>query len=156
MHSERNPGSCFDKNYNPVSLKVWEANLDIKYVGNYYKPLICMATYIFKVRKCKADKKPKGKCLQWKSSIFIYYKYTPTVCTMSTVCTVCYTENLPENNIRMIKSKEEFEVLSDDSTDIFKWNIINRYMDCPKCGDFFFYTSSLQGITIQQYKNKNF
>ena len=87
------------------------------------------ASLSFKVRICKADKEPKGKCA-WgyeKNCVFIY-KYTPTVCTISFIF-----ENLQENRIRMIKSKEELKVLSDYSTDIFKWNIINKYMDCQKC-----------------------
>ena len=40
--------------------------------------------------------------------------------------------NIPENRIRMVKLKEELEVLSDDSTDVFKQNIFDRYMDRPK------------------------
>ena len=39
--------------------------------------------------------------------------------------------NLPNNRIRMIKSKEELELLPDNSTDIFKKSIIDRYMDRP-------------------------
>ena len=33
--------------------------------------------------------------------------------------------NLPQNRIRMIKSKEQLNELSDDSTDVFKRNIID-------------------------------
>ena len=41
-------------------------------------------------------------------------------------------KNLQENRIRMLQSKEELEVLSDDSTNVFKQNIIDKYMDQPK------------------------
>ena len=41
--------------------------------------------------------------------------------------------NLPDNRIMMIKSKEELELLPDNSTDIFKKSIIDRYMDRPTC-----------------------
>ena len=33
----------------------------------------------------------------------------------------------------MIKSKKELELLPDNSTDIFKKSIIDRYMDRPTC-----------------------
>ena len=51
-------------------------------------------------------------------------KYLPRILFINT--------NLPENRIGMIKSKEELEVLSDDTTDVFKQNIIDRYMDRPR------------------------
>lgn len=44
--------------------------------------------------------------------------------------------NLPKNRIKMIKSKEQLNELSDDSTDVFKRNIIDRYFDCPACDKF--------------------
>ena len=44
--------------------------------------------------------------------------------------------NLPHNGIRMIKYKKELELLSSNSTDIFKKSIIDRYMDRPTCGKF--------------------
>ena len=36
----------------------------------------------------------------------------------------------------MVKLNEELEVFSDGSTDVFKQNIIGRYMDRPKSGKF--------------------
>ena len=36
----------------------------------------------------------------------------------------------------MVKPKEELKVLSDDSTDVFKRNIIDRYIGHPKSGNF--------------------
>ena len=44
--------------------------------------------------------------------------------------------NLPQNKIRMIKLKEKVKELSDDSTDTFKRNIIDRYIDHPVCCKF--------------------
>ena len=52
--------------------------------------------------------------------------------------------NLQENRIR---SKEELEVLSDDSTDAFKRNIIDRYMDRPKNGKF----ACLKNVCLAQF-----
>ena len=36
----------------------------------------------------------------------------------------------------MVKLKEELEVLPDDSSDVFKQNIFDRYMDYPESGKF--------------------
>ena len=55
--------------------------------------------------------------------------------------------NLPNNRIRMIKSKEKLELLSDNSTDIFKKSIIDRYMDRPTCGKF----ASLETVSLGQF-----
>ena len=43
--------------------------------------------------------------------------------------TVSMNTNLPNERLRMRKSDEEIALLHDDSTDIFKSNIINRYCD---------------------------
>ena len=55
--------------------------------------------------------------------------------------------NLPDNRIMMIKSKEELELLPDNSTDIFKKSIIGRYMDRPTCGKF----ATLKTVCIAQF-----
>ena len=39
--------------------------------------------------------------------------------------------NLPENRYKMFRSQEEIAKLPDDSTDIFKRNMLDRYMDRP-------------------------
>ena len=39
--------------------------------------------------------------------------------------------NLPENRYRMFRSEEEIRELPDDSTDIYKRNMLDRYMDRP-------------------------
>ena len=44
--------------------------------------------------------------------------------------------NLPQNRIRMIKSKEEIKELPGDCTVIFKCNIVDRYIDHSVCGNF--------------------
>ena len=55
--------------------------------------------------------------------------------------------NLPNNRIRLIKSKEELELLPDNSTDTFKKRIIDRYMDRPICGEF----ASLRTVCLAQF-----
>ena len=46
----------------------------------------------------------------------------------------------------MIKSKEELELLPDNSTDIFKKSMIDRYMDRPTCGK----CASLETVSLSQ------
>ena len=47
----------------------------------------------------------------------------------------------------MIKSKEELELLSENSADIFMKSIIDRYMDRPTCGKF----ASLKTACLGQF-----
>ena len=55
--------------------------------------------------------------------------------------------NLPNNRIRMIKSKEELVLLPENSTDIFKKSIIDRYMDRLTCGK----SASLKTVCLAQF-----
>jgi len=45
--------------------------------------------------------------------------------------TVFVSTSLPSQRIRMCKSREEIDMLDPDSTDIFKQNVIDRYVDRP-------------------------
>ena len=47
----------------------------------------------------------------------------------------------------MVKSKEQLQVLPDDSTDVFKRNVIDRYMDRPKSGKF----ACLKNVCLAQF-----
>ena len=47
----------------------------------------------------------------------------------------------------MVKLKEELEVLPDDSSDVFKQNIFDRYMDHPESGKFV----CLQNVCLTQF-----
>ena len=66
-------------------------------------------------------------------------KYSPGISFIKT--------NLPNNRIWMIKSKEELELLLDNSTDIFKKSIIDRYMDWATSGKF----ASLKTVCLAQF-----
>ena len=55
--------------------------------------------------------------------------------------------NLPNNRIRMIKSKEKLELLPDNSTDLFTKSIIDRYMDRPTCAKL----ASLKNVCLAQF-----
>ena len=55
--------------------------------------------------------------------------------------------SLPNNRIRMIKSQKELELLPDNSTEIFKKSIVDRYMYRPTCGKF----ASLKTVCLAQF-----
>ena len=46
--------------------------------------------------------------------------------------TIFVSTNLPEDRLRVAKSQDELDALDEDSTDIFKSNIIERYTYRPK------------------------
>ena len=60
---------------------------------------------------------------------------------------ISFITNLPNNRIRMMKSREELELLPDNCTDIFKKSIIVKYMDRPTCGKF----ASLKTVCLAQF-----
>ena len=115
MNLRRNPGSCFIKNYNLVLLKAWEANLDIQPVRNYYKALTCMTAYLSKSESARQIRNQKVNARDSMRKLHIHLQVHANCLSISFII-----ENLPENSIRMIKSKEELKVLLDYSTDIFK------------------------------------
>ncbi|VDI58301.1 Hypothetical predicted protein [Mytilus galloprovincialis] len=52
---KRNITECFINNYNPISMKAWQANLDLQYATNVYACIIYVASYISKPEKTVGD-----------------------------------------------------------------------------------------------------
>ena len=145
---KRSTGSCFVNNYNPVLLKAWKANLDIHPVHNYFKALTFMAAYFSKSESevseslKQAAKKEKNQNLSVRDAMKkITYSFISS-CQLSVQeagynalpelwlrkCSPGISfinKNLPNNRIRMIKPKEELELLPENSTGIFKKSIID-------------------------------
>ena len=170
IHLKRSTGSCFVNNYNPVLLKAWEANLDIQPVHNYFKALTYMTAYFSKSESevfgslKQGTKEIKNQNLNVRYAMkkiaylfissrqfsvqeaaynvlpeFWLRKCSPGISFINT--------NLPNNRIRMIKSKEELVLLPENSTDIFKKSIIDRYMDRLTCGK----SASLKTVCLAQF-----
>ena len=152
IYLKKSTSSCFVNNYSPVLLKTWELNLIIQPVHNYFKALTYMTGYSSKSERevseswKQAVMEIKNQNLNVRDALkkiaysFIssrqlsvqeavynalpemwLRKYSPGISFINT--------NLPNNRIWMIKSKEELELLPDNSTDIFKKSIIDRYVD---------------------------
>ena len=48
LHLKRSTNSCFINNYNPVLLKLWQADINLQAVYNYYKAVYYMTAYFSK------------------------------------------------------------------------------------------------------------
>ena len=113
----------------------------------------------FKVRKCglrftktdtKGNKKPKLKFARGNKKFAYSFISKPQLSVQEAIYNIllehwirkCFlgisfiNTKQPQNRIRMIKSKEELKGLSDDSTDVFKRNITDRYIDRLVYGKF--------------------
>ena len=121
-------GSCFINNYNLVLLKAWEATLEVHSVQNYYKALTYMTVYVLKTEIQVLESLKQWNAVYNISPELWLQKYLPGISFINT--------NLPQNRISIIKSKEERKDLLHDSTDVFKCNIIDRYIDRLVCGKF--------------------
>lgn len=154
IHYQRNPDSCFINNYNPIILEAWRANIDIQPVFNYYKAACYMTAYFSKseTESSQALRQASKECnsmnLGARESMYkvasafatsrqvsiqeaVYYSL-PELWLRKCFPKVLYiNSNIPSERIRMCKSPEQIEELDPDSTDIFKRNIVDRYVDRP-------------------------
>ena len=132
----------------------WEATLDIQPVINQYKAVTYMCAYFSKSEDetSEAMKQAakeaatcgKNKLELMKSIARAYatkrecsvqeavYHVMPELWLRKTFPGVIFANsNLPENRYRMFRSEKEIKELPDDSIDIYKRNMIDRYIDRP-------------------------
>ena len=166
IHLKRSTGSCFVNNHNPVLLKVWEPNLDIQPVHNYFKALTYMAAYFSQpeselseplkqaakeTKKQNLNVRDAMKKIAYSRQLSVQeavYNVLPELWLRKCSPGISFINtNLPNNRIRMIKSKKELDLLPDHSTGIFKKSITDRYMDRPTCGKF----GSLKTVCLAQF-----
>ena len=141
LHLKRPTNSCFVNNYFDVGLLAWEANMDIQPVFNHYKAVTCMCSYLSKQEdECSQAMKQavkeafahayssKRECSVQES----VYHIMPELWIRKIFPGVIYANsNLPEKRIKMILSEKEIAELPDDSTDLYKRNMIDSYIDRP-------------------------
>ena len=156
IHLKRPPNSCFVNNYFDEGLMAWKANIDIQPVFNHYKSVTYMCAYFSKSEDetSEAMKQAAKEALssnktniqQMKSIARAYntkrecsvqeavYLLMPELWLRKTFPGVVFANsNLPENRFRICRSREEIIELPEDSVDIFKRNMIDRYIDRPSC-----------------------
>ena len=155
LHLKRSVDSCFVNNYFEAGIKGFKANVDLQPVFNHYKCLTYVCSYFSKDEtKCSqaianAAKEVKRDNLNGKDGLkkvgaaFLtsrevsaqecVYRAMPELWLRKTFPgTVFVSTGLPEERIRIAKCQEELEALDDESTDIYKSNIIERYSQRPR------------------------
>ena len=154
VHFRRPPNSCFVNNYFAKGLLAWQANMDIQPVFNYYKAVSYMCSYFSKsesesslamqkaaeeTRNSKLDFKERMKKLavaflsnRQCSLQEAVYQVMPELWLRKCFPRIVFANsNLPEKRYRICKSKEELAELPESSTEVFKRNSLDRYLDRP-------------------------
>ena len=154
IHPGRPPNSCFVNNYFTEGLRAWEARMNIQPVFNQYKAVTYMCKYLSKSEdECsKAMKQALDEARNSNSDKFqqmfkiakayssnrecsvqeAVYHVMPELWLRKTFPRVIFANsNLPETRFRICKTEEQLSELPDDSSDIFKHNMLDRYLDRP-------------------------
>ena len=154
IHLRRTPNSCFVNNYFCYGLLAWEANIDIQPVFNYYKAVTYMCAYLSKSEdECsqamnQAAKeayennldtyekmKAISKAYVTKREVSVQeavYLVMPELWLRKVFPGVLFANsNIPDKRYRICLSEEEIKKLPEDSTEIFKRNMIDRYCARP-------------------------
>lgn len=154
LHLKRPIDSCFTNNYFIAGIKGFAANVDLQPVFTHYKCITYVCSYFTKDKtECSqaimnAAKEAKEANLSIKdglrkigaaflssrevSSQECVYRCMPELWLRKIFPkTVFVSTDLPEKRLRVAKSQQELDELDDDSTDIYKSNIIERYSIRP-------------------------
>ncbi|XP_044169485.1 uncharacterized protein LOC114973474 [Acropora millepora] len=154
LHLKRPLDSCFINNYFVAGIKGFAANVDLQPVFNHYKCITYVCSYFTKdetecsqaimnaAKEAKANNLSVAEGLRKIGAAFLstrevssqecVYRCMPELWLRKIFPgTVFVSTDLPEKRIRVTKSKQQLDDLDDDSTDIFKSNIIERYSIRP-------------------------
>ena len=154
LHLKRPLDSCFINNYFVARIQGFAANVDLQPVFNHYKCITYICSYFTKDEtECSqttmnAAKEAEAANMNVKdglkkigaaflstrevSSQESVYRCMPELWLRKIVPgTVFVSTDLPDKRIRVTKTKQELEDLDEDSTDIYKSNIIERYSIRP-------------------------
>ena len=155
LHLKRPPNSCFINNYFIAGIKAFAANVDLQPVFNHYKCITYICSYFSKDEtECSqaisnAAKEARNSNLNVQDSLrkigaaFLstrevsaqecVYRCMPELWLRKIFPKALFVNtDFPQNRLRIPKSQDDLEELEDDSTDIFKSNIIERYSNRPK------------------------
>ncbi|CAB3998256.1 ATP-dependent DNA helicase PIF1 [Paramuricea clavata] len=155
LHLKRPVDSCFINNYFVAGVKGFAANVDLQPVFNHYKYITYVCSYFTKDEtECSqaignAAKEAKSSNMNVRDGLKkIGAAFLSKREVIAQECvyrcmhklwlrkifpgTVFVNTNLPEKRVFVTKTKNELDKLDDDSTDIYKSNIIERYSLRPK------------------------
>ena len=154
LHLKRPLDSCFINNYFVAGIKGFAANVDLQPVFNHYKCITYVCSYFTKdetersqaiinaAKEAKTNNLSVAEGLRKISAPFLstqevssqecVYRCMPELWLRKIFPrTVFVSTDLPEKRVRVTKSKQELNDFDDDSTDIFKSHIIERYSIRP-------------------------
>ncbi|XP_066927184.1 uncharacterized protein [Clytia hemisphaerica] len=154
IHYKRSPAACFINNYFEEGLLAWRGNLDIQPVMDYHKAVSYMCAYISKsedqtteaMKQAAKEAMNSNHTLREKmKSVSRAYRTSREMSIQEAVAIILpeiwlrktspgvifANSNLPENRYRVCKSEEEILNMDDDDTNVFKKNMLDRYIDRP-------------------------
>ena len=154
LHLKRPVDSCFINNYFVAGIKGFAANVDLQPVFNHYKCITYVCSYFTKDEtECSqaitnAGKEAKAANMNVRDGLKkIGAAFLSTREVSSQECvyrsmpelwlrkifpgTIFVSTDFPEKKVRVTKTQMELDELHDDSTDIFKSNIIQHYSIRP-------------------------
>ena len=154
LYLKRSPDSCFINNYFIPGILALNANIDVQPVFNYVRCIAYMCSYFSKDEtKCsqalqsaaleaRNTNSPVRETLKKVGAAFLtkreisaqkcVYRCLPELWMRKIFPgTLFLNTDLPDSRLRMRKSERDLEELDDDSTDIYKHNILDRYIDRP-------------------------
>ena len=154
VHFKRQSNSCFVNNYFAEGLLAWQANIDIQPVINHYKAVAYMCAYFSKSEDESSEAmnqaakeastlnlnafeqmKSISKAYSTKRECSVQeavYHVMPELWLRKTFSGGIFANsNLPEHQYRVCRSEAELLEMPDDSTDVFKRNMLDRYIDRP-------------------------
>ena len=154
LQLKRPVDSCFINNYFMAGIKGFEANVDLQPVFDHYKCITYICSYFTKdetecsqaiinaAKEAKANNMDIRDSLRKIGAAFLstrevssqecVYRCMPELWLRKIFpATVFISTDLPDKRIRVTKTKKELDDLDDESTEIFKSNIIERYTIRP-------------------------
>ena len=154
LHLKREPDSCFVNNYFSEGLVAWEANIDIQPVTSPYRCVSYLTAYFSKNenKTSSAMKEALKEAINLEKSSYEAMKDIAKAYNTNRECSVqeavyltmpelwlrkCFpaiqfvNTNLPDERYRVFKSEEEIEELEEDSPNVFKRNMLDRYIERP-------------------------
>ena len=154
LHLKRPVDSCFIKNYFIAGINGFEANVDIQPVFDHYECITYICSYFTKdetecsqaiinaAKEAKANNMDIRDSLRKIGAAFLstrevsskecVYRCIPELWLRKIFpATVFISTALPDKRIRVTKTKKKLDDLDDESTEIFKSNIIERYTIIP-------------------------
>ncbi|WAR30905.1 PIF1-like protein [Mya arenaria] len=148
---KRDPCETCINNFNPDILWLWKANTDLQYVTSPYAAIAYITSYITKderevgtvlqavskeTRNLQVNEQMKKVAFAFSNARTVSaqeaaYRVLGLPLYVSNFTTVWIPSGLPENRIRILKSKQQLNALDDDDENVFSTNIIDRYAARP-------------------------